>query len=160
MKKNILMFSSFSILLIFCIACKTEESKIREIAYNYSFAMANYQVDEAEPYATSETQSTTLQKARMIVKAIDKEYIKSDTPASIDITDVTIIDDTSALAVYHKVTPIKDFSDTLELRKRDGLWKAHAPIPIVYAPDPNAPTPAPTHTKDGKEIKEFPLKKR
>lgn len=152
MKKNIVL--SLLLLFILCSACKTEKNKIMDIAYKYSFAMANYQIDEAEPYATIETQSTTLKKARILIEAIDEEYIKSDTPASIVITNVTIVDDTSAFAIYHKVTPIKDFSDTLDLRKRDGQWKAHAPIPIVSS----SKSKIPIQTKNGKIIKEYPIK--
>ena len=66
--------------------------------------------------------------AKALVRMIDTAYIKSDTPASIEIVNVRIISDTVASVQYHKQTPIKDFIDTLELRKRDGRWLAHSPI--------------------------------
>ena len=59
---------------------------------------------------------------------LDTGYIAKDTPASIEIISTNILSDSSALVVYHKTTPIKDFTDTLELRKRDGNWLAHSPI--------------------------------
>lgn len=120
---------------------------VEKVAYNYSYAMANYQVDEAQKYATEETKSTTLTMARNIVAKVDSNYIKSDTPASIEIVEVRMLNDTSAVATYHKKTPIKDFSDTLELRKRDGQWYAHV-IPLMReepeqksAPSAKSPEP-------------------
>lgn len=111
--------------------------------------MANYQVDEAEKYATDETKNSTLTMAKGIVKKVDPNYIKSDTPATIEITDVIMVNDTCAKAVYHKVTPLKNFMDTLELRKRDGQWFAHVIPQKVEEPNP---TPV---AKDGKEIRTF-----
>lgn len=108
-------------------ACNDNHA-IKETAYNYSFAMANYQIDEAAKYATNETIETTLDFARRIIEKIDTAYIISDTPANIEITEINKTSDTTAYAIYHKVTPIKDFSDTLALRKRDGYWQAHTPI--------------------------------
>ena len=95
--------------------------------------MANYNIDEAEPYATPETRNTTLVIARHLVQAVDSSYIISDTPAKIKILDIEIYNDTQAYAVYRKTTPIKDFYDTLYLRKRDGDWYAH-----VLSPVPNS----------------------
>lgn len=114
-----------AIVMLSC-CCKHEQKMVEKAAYEYSYAMANYNVDEAEKYATEETKNTTLKMARGIVKKVDPEYIKSDTPASIEIIDVKMVNDTCAVATYHKQTPLKDFSDTLELRKRDGKWYAHA----------------------------------
>ena len=64
--------------------------------------------------------------------------------------------DTCAVATYHKITPKKDFSDTLQLRKRDGKWYAHVLPKIAEEPVQKADT-----TKEGKEIKSFrePVKK-
>jgi hypothetical protein len=135
-KRNII-----SIALVFLLAaCTTETQRIEKVAYNYSYAVANYDVDGAEKYATTETRNTTLIQARFYTKAINPEYIKSDTPATIEITQVEITDDTSAYAIYHKVTPIKNFSDTLWLKKRNGQWKAHAPIPVVEIKDGTLPS--------------------
>jgi len=147
MKKICIMLVA---ILFFSCCCKHEQKMIEKAAYDYSYAMANYKVDEAEKYATEETKNTTLKMAKGIVKRVDPEYIKSDTPATIDIIDVKIVNDTTAVATYHKITPQKDFSDTMELRKRDGKWYAHV-IPHVYeAPEQQADT-----TAGGKEIKDF-----
>lgn len=99
-------------------------------AYNYSFAMANYQLDEAAKYATVETQNTVLVRAEQLLQKLDSSYIKSDTPATIEIETVEITSDTTAVATYHKVTPIKNFTGDLELRKRDGQWYAHVTPPV------------------------------
>lgn len=140
---------------ILFVSCKTDEQNAKKVAYAYSYAMANYQVDEAEMYATDETKNTTLIKARQLVAAVGEEYVKSDTPAELEITDISFSDDTSAIATYHKKTPIKDFSGTVELRKRDGKWFAHDPIPVVTSPNPDS-IKLPKHfSKEGKEIKEF-----
>ena len=87
---------------------------------------------------------------------MDPNYIKSDTPATIDIIDVKMVNDTCAVATYHKITPQKDFSDTLQLRKRDGKWYAHVLPKMAEEPVQKADT-----TKEGKEIKSFrePVKK-
>lgn len=137
-------------IVFFGCCCKHEQKMVEKAAYEYSYAMANYQVDEAEKYATEETKSTTLNMARKIVKMVDSNYIKSDTPATIDIIDVKLVNDTCAVATYHKITPQKDFSDTLQLRKRDGKWYAHVIPQMREEPEQNAPV-----TKDGKEIKTF-----
>jgi hypothetical protein len=104
---------------------------IEETAYNYTFAMANYNVDQAEPYATEETKNTTFVMAKKLMQAVGNDYIASDTPAKIEIVNVEKKNDTVAIAIYHKTTPIKDFSDTLNLRKRNSQWLAHAPISKV-----------------------------
>ena len=119
-------------LLAACVAmaaCTSTEEKITKAAYEYSYAMANYNVDGAERYATPETRETTLITARQLLLMVDSNYIKSDTPATIEIRHIQIIDDTSAVATYHKNTPIKDFSGTLNMRKRGHRWLAHSPNP-------------------------------
>lgn len=130
-KKNYLFLTLPVFCCIFFTACHTDKQNATKAAYEYSYAMANYLVDQAEPFATEETKSTTLLKARQLINAVDKAYIQSDTPAELEITNLEFTSDTSAIATYHKVTPIKDFSGTLELRKRNGVWLAHTPIPVV-----------------------------
>ena len=136
--------------VFFSCCCKHEQKMVEKAAYEYSYAMANYQIDEAEKYATEETKNTTLNMAKKIVKKVDPNYIKSDTPATIDIIDVKMVNDTCAVATYHKITPKKDFSDTLQLRKRDGKWYAHVLPKIAEEPDIKDPV-----TTEGKEIKTF-----
>lgn len=111
-----------------CCSCNNEKEQIQQAAYGYSIAMANYDIDGAEPFCTEETSTTMLSTARYLLQFVDSSYIAADTPATIEIVSVKQMSDTTACAVFRKTTPIKDFSDTLELRKRDGKWLAHAPI--------------------------------
>ena len=120
--------------LLVCCGCKSDRNMAEKAAYNYSFAMANYQLDEAAKYATVETQNTVLVRAEQLLQKVDSSYIKSDTPANIEIESLEFTSDSTAVATYHKTTPIKNFSGNLELRKRDGQWYAH----VV----PPTPTPA------------------
>lgn len=122
--------------LFLSLSCSNEKKNIREVAYNYAYALANYDVDEAEKYATEETRALTLTVARNMMDAVGPEYIKRDTPAEIEIRSVEIINDTVAKAVYHKTTPIKNFTDSLYLRKRNGVWQAHVLIPVVKRSEP------------------------
>ena len=117
--------------------------------------MANYHVDEADVYATEETKNTTLVKAKKMVQAVSDAYIQSDTPAEIEITNVEFKSDTVAIATYHKTTPIKDMTGTLELRKRDGEWYAHIPLKEVKIPEPQ-----PYISKEGKEVKDINLQQK
>lgn len=134
MKTNALFFTLATALLL--TACTSDEKKIEKAAYKYSYAMANYDVEGAEKYATPETRATTLETARQLIPMVDSNYIKSDTPASIEIRHIWMVDDTSAVVTYHKTTPIKDFSATVDVRKRDGRWLAHKPIPTIDAEPP------------------------
>lgn len=147
MKKVVFMLIA---IVFFTCCCKHEQKMVEKAAYEYSYAMANYQVDEAVKYATEETKNTTLDMAKKIVGKVDPSYIKSDTPATIDIVGVKLVNDTCAVATYHKITPLKDFSDTLQLRKRDGKWYAHVVPQRTEEPKQEAPV-----SKDGKEIKTF-----
>ena len=120
--------------LFMCCGCKSDRNLAETAAYNYSFAMANYQLDEAAKYATVETQNTVIARAEQLLQKVDSSYIKSDTPATIEITDLNFTSDTTAVAIYHKTTPLKNFSGELELRKRDGQWYAHV-TPPTMSPD-------------------------
>ncbi len=91
--------------------------------------MANYQVDKAAEYATEETKNTTLVMAKYLAKAVGEEYIKSDTPAKVEIVKYSQLDDTTAVIEFHKTTPIKNSNFPLLMRKRNGQWMAHDTIP-------------------------------
>jgi hypothetical protein len=140
------------VLALMSASCKSEEQMAEQAAYAYSYAMANYQVDNAAEYATEETQNTTLIKARVLMKAVGESYVKSDTPAEIEITNLEMTSDTSAIATYHKTTPIKDMTGTLEMRKRDGKWLAHTPLKETKMPEQKK-----FYDQDGKEIKKLSL---
>lgn len=124
-------FTLFFAVVILLLSCSGEKTAVKQVAYDYSYAMANYNISAAEEYATEETRSVTLVVARKMIAAVGDEYIAKDTPATINILSVDIKNDTQAYAVYQKITPIKDFVDTLELRKRDGEWLAHVLIPTM-----------------------------
>lgn len=118
------------ILLLCVVVCFVScgNKEIKDAAYNYNYAVANYHLDEAEQYCTLETSATLLNTARNLMQFVDSSYIASDTPATIVIVSVRQMSDTTAYVVYHMQTPIRELSDTLEMRKRDGRWLAHSPI--------------------------------
>lgn len=127
---NIICMKKYLLLSItaFLIACSGENAAIKEVAYNYCYALANYRLDDAEHYCTEETRCTFIETARFMVSLVDTAYIISDTPATVDILSVECVSDTTAIVEYRKVTPIKDNTYTLQMRKRDGRWLAHDPI--------------------------------
>lgn len=94
----------------------------------YLDAMANYRIDDAIPYCTKETQESTIETGRSLMAAVDPEYIKSDTPAIITIGDIEITSDTTAIAHFHKSTPIKQHNGQVNLLKRNGKWQVHIVI--------------------------------
>lgn len=113
--------------LFLCVACD-DKSDIEKVAYNYCMETSRYNFEEAEQYCTDETKETTLLLAKELMSMVDTGYIAKDSPAFVEILLTDKLSDTSAVAVYHKKTPIKDFVDTIALRKRDGSWLVHAPI--------------------------------
>lgn len=126
--KKITLLSAIIPLLLFA-ACASDSEKAQKVAYKYSYAMANYNVADAEKYATPETIETTIEMAYTFLPHIDHNYINSDTPATIEITNIDFSSDTSATASYIKNTPIKhNMEGKLELRKRHGKWLAHNPL--------------------------------
>ena len=116
------------IVAVLCTACHSEERQIKEVAYEYGMATANYRIEDAEKYCTAETRETTMVMARSLLAMVDSTYIASDTPAKIEITSVHRTSDTTAIAHYHKLTPRKDFTDSLSLRRREGKWLVHMPL--------------------------------
>jgi hypothetical protein len=120
--------SLFLIAVIFFAACNTPEKQIEEAAYNYSIAMSNYRVSEAEQYCTDETRNTTLSRAYVLMGMVDSAYVASDTPASIDILGVRMVSDTVAWVRYHKMSPLTNYIDSIEVRKRNGIWLVHTPL--------------------------------
>lgn len=129
--KKIIFSLSLLALVILLASCNLDEKKARKVGYDYAFAMANYQVDEAAKYATEETRRSTLILAKNYTAAVGEEYVKSDTPAKLETVDFTRIDDTTAIMNFHKTTPIKDTRFSLLLRKRNGHWLAHDTIPTI-----------------------------
>jgi len=111
--------------------CKSEKSLIEQTAMGYLTAMSNYKISEAEPYATAETVENTLHAIeKYIMPNLDSNVIKQNTPATIEIIDVSIVDDTTAEVTYKKTTPIQVQEGKLEMVKRDKDWKAQVNIQI------------------------------
>lgn len=114
---------------IVCLAaCDSEKRQIEKAAYGYCHATANYDIDAARPFCTEETSRTTLVKAKELMALVEPDVIEANMPAEIAITGVRQTSDTAAIATYHKSTPIKSYTDSIELRKRDGRWLAHSPL--------------------------------
>ena len=122
----------FAFTIICCMAvgsascsCGNPKRAIKEAAYNYLYAMANYKIDDAVPYCTKETQEGVLETGRNLMKAVEPGYIESDTPAKIQITDIKVVNDSMAVVSYRKTTPLKKQVGDVDVIKRDGQWKVH-----------------------------------
>jgi len=104
---------------------------IEQSAMGYLTAMGNYKISEAEPYATEETIENTLHAIeKYIMPNLDPNVIKQNTPATIEITDINIVNDTIAEVVYKKTTPIQVQEGKLDMVKRGDEWKAQVSIQI------------------------------
>lgn len=142
--KRILLF--LSVMLLFW-ACKNETRQIESVAYAYLDAMGNYRIEEAEAYASDETIETTLHWIENnIMAGVDTnaelaQYIKSNTPATITINKVGLLNDSVATVNFTKVSPIQTHSRDLSLVKRNGEWKVfqiiQVPDVVQYALDTN-----------------------
>ncbi len=115
-------------ILLFC-GCAgekaAEKKEVKNVAYEYVWSLANFDVQRAEKYASSETKRETLGTAKTLMAQVDQKLIDQDLPAKVRITDVKLTSDTTATAVWHKTTPRKKNSRRIELRKRNGVWQAH-----------------------------------
>ena len=122
--------------IMYCIAvllmfgCTTDEKEIKTAAYNYLDAMGNYRIDDARPYASTETCEKTLDGIQnYLMPKVDTNYIKSNTPATIEILGVEILSDTTAVVNYKKTTPITTQNNgRLDMIKEDGRWCAEVII--------------------------------
>lgn len=130
MRNIAFFFCAFAITsLLSC--CKSEKSLIEQSAMGYLTAMGNYKISEAEPYATEETIENTLHAIeKYIMPNLDPNVIKQNTPATIEITDINIVNDTIAEVVYKKTTPIQIQEGKLDMVKRGDEWKAQVSIQI------------------------------
>lgn len=132
--KKITLFLTFFTISWMLVCCKSEKSLIEQSAMGYLTAMGNYKISEAEPYATEETIENTLHAIeRYIMPNLDSNVIKNNTPATIEITDVIIVDDTTAEVAYVKTTPIQVQEGKLDMVKRNNEWKAQVSIQIPAA---------------------------
>lgn len=104
--------------------CGGEKNLVKESAFGYLDAMGNYRISDARPYSTPETQKGTLDYIeKKIMPFVNPKEIEQNTPASIIIKKVRLINDTVAKAYYRKNTPIKTQNDSITLVKRNGEWK-------------------------------------
>ncbi len=112
--------------MLFVNSCHKNDKAIKQNALQYAQAMADYRVEDAKAYATAETRERTLQFfIDNIVPHVDSAYIASNTPATIEITSVEHLTDTSAIVHYRKKSPIQEVDASVEMRLRSGQWLAH-----------------------------------
>ena len=132
MKKHILTLGAIaSIIALLSVSCKSDEKMIEKNAYGYLYAMSNYRISEAKNYATTETVNHTLHFVEeTIIPNLDPNVIKENTPAAIEINEVTIIDDSTAEVAYTSTTPKEVKSGKLDMVKENQEWKAKVIINI------------------------------
>ncbi len=111
-------------------ACNTEEKQITRTALGYLQATAEYNIDEAMPYACKETRETTLTFLRdKLLPITDTAYIAANTPAEIKIDSITMAEDT-VWVYFTKDTPIQTVKNALEMIKEDGKWLVYVPLQL------------------------------
>lgn len=123
MKTNALFFTLATALLL--TACTSDEKEIRTVAYNYLDALGNYRPTDARPYATQQTCDVTLEFMELMVEHTDSSVYADNIPATITVGVVNIIEDTTAIAAFHKSTPSKEQEGKINLVKREGKWRVH-----------------------------------
>lgn len=107
---------------------------IEDAAMGYLTAMGNYQIKEAEAYASEETIEKTLHVIEeVIMPNLDPNYVKQNTPASIEIKEVNLLSDTTAEVKYVKTTPIQVQEGSLDMVKCNKEWKAQVLIQLPEA---------------------------
>ena len=106
----------------------SNRAAVERRAYQYLVHTSAYDIEAARHYVTPETDSTTMVVARNLMVDVDSTYTASDRPAQLSLLRTTITDDTTATVCYHKRTPLKNFTDSLALRRRDGRWLIHNPM--------------------------------
>lgn len=123
----------FSILGILLLSSCSEQKTIEKAAYDYLDAMGNYRIEDAKPYASRQTCEKTLDVLqKSLMPKVDTNYIKSNTPATIEILGVEVLSDTTAVVNYKKTTPITVQNDgRLDMIKEDGRWCAEVIINIA-----------------------------
>lgn len=121
MKRNLIV----CLAALACFACnglQKESPLVEEAAHGYLVAIANYRFDEAEPYSSKQTVENTLVVFNRMMKFTDTAYVAKNTPAEITITGVKVLTKKTALAYYHKHSPITELDDTVSVIKENGRW--------------------------------------
>ena len=130
MKKTTFILSVLAVSALL-LGCQSDKKLVEQSALGYLTAMGNYRISEAEPYATEETIENTLHAIeKYIMPNLDSNVIARNTPATIQIKDINIIDDTTAEVTYVKITPKVAKEGKLDMVKRDKAWKAQVIIQI------------------------------
>ena len=115
-------------------ACANDEAQIRQCAQGYLDAMGNYRPTEARQYATQQTCDVTLAFFEKVMEFTDSSVYANNIPAEITIGDITIANDTTATACFHKSTPSVQQDGTIDLVKRDGKWQVNAVLNVPQLP--------------------------
>ena len=127
MKKTLFVIALATMLSASCAGGKHQ---IKSVAKKYLYATSEYNINEECRYATPETVEGLRTVEKTIMRMVDPEYIKKNTPAKITINDIYFDNDSVANVVYHKKTPIQEFDDTLCMVKYEGEWKAQIRIKL------------------------------
>lgn len=131
MKKSTFIITASVFMLFLITGCKSEQTLIEDAAMGYLTAMGNYQIKEAEAFASEETIEKTLHFIEeSVMPNLDENFIKQNTPATIEIQKVNQLSDTTAEVIYVKTTPIQVQNGKLDMVKRDKEWKALVLIQI------------------------------
>ena len=115
-------------------ACANDEEQIRQCAQGYLDAMGNYRPTEARQYATQQTCDVTLAFYERVIEVTDPNVYKDNMPAEITIGDITIADDTTATAAFHKSTPTTQQDGSIDLVRRDHKWQVHQVLNVPQLP--------------------------
>lgn len=139
-RRQILFFGMMALTFaLLAVSCKSDEQMIEKNALAYLDAMGNYRISEAENFATTETINHTLHFIEnTIMPNLDSSFIKLNTPATIEINQITIIDDSTAEVAYTKTTPIQKQEGKLDMVKENQEWKAKVIIAIPQFMNVNA----------------------
>jgi glutamyl/glutaminyl-tRNA synthetase len=133
MKNTVLIIVCACIVALFC-GCQSEQTLIENAAMGYLTAMGNYQIKEAEEFASEETIEKTLHVIEeVIMPNLDPEYLKKNTPATIEIKEVNQLSDTTAEVKYVKTTPIQIQEGSLDMVKQNKEWKAQVIMQLPKA---------------------------
>lgn len=109
-------------------ACNSDKKEIRRVAQGYLDATGNYLIDEAMPYANQQTQETTLKFLNeTLIPITPKEYMESNTPATIHIDSIDVQGDTACVS-YTKTTPIKTLSSKIDVVREESGWLVNVPL--------------------------------
>lgn len=129
----------FSVVALMCLGCtnrEQEKAQVEEAARGYLEAVGNYRFDEAVPYSSRQTVEKTLDVFNRLMKFTDTAYVNSNTPAEITITGAKVLSSNTAVAYYHKHTPITEQDDSVTVVKEEGRWlvddRVQEPVILNY----------------------------